>query len=95
MKVNIEGKREIIGSVVYYITNVINVEGIVNREKPFFRGTPVFEFRPREKYLNKEENFICSVNQGEIINIRSDYTEIFTKQDVLFNPNLNINELIG
>ena len=75
-KINIEGETEIIGSMVYYLTNVINIEGIENRERPIFKGIPVFEFRPLEKYLNKEENFICSVNQGDIINIRSEYTEI-------------------
>ena len=75
MKINIEGEKEIIGSMVYYLTNVINIEGIENRERPLLKGTPVFEFRPVEKHLNKKENFICSVNQGDIINIRSDYTE--------------------
>ena len=95
MKINIEGKREIIGSMVYYITNVINVEGIVGRKEPFFQGTPVFEFRPIGKYLNKEENFICSVNQGDIINIRSDYTETITEEHFNLNPDLDINEPIG
>ena len=75
MKINNEGEKEIIGSMVYYLTNIINIEGIENWEKPILKGTPVFEFRPVEKHLNKEENFICSVNQGDIINIRSDYTE--------------------
>ena len=28
-----------------------------------------------EKFRNKEENFICSVNRGDIINIKSEYTE--------------------
>ena len=78
MKINIEGEKELIGSMVYYLTNFINTEGIEKWEKPVFKGTPVFEFRPVEKHLNKEENFICSVNQGEIINIRSDYTENLT-----------------
>ena len=75
MKINIEGEKEIIGSMVYYLTNVINIEGIDNRERPILKGTPVFESRPVEKHLNKEENFICSVNQGDLINSRSDYTE--------------------
>ena len=67
--------REIIGSIVYYATNIVNIEGIANKENPYFLSEPVFEFRPEQKYLNKEENFICSVNQGDIINIRSEYTE--------------------
>ena len=83
MKINIEGEKEIIGSMVYYLTNIINIEGIENWEKPVLKGTPVFEFRPVEKHLNKEENFICSVNQGDIINIRSDYTENITGKDAL------------
>ena len=84
MKINIEGEKEIIGSMVYYLTNVINIEGIENRERPILKGTPVFEFRPVEKHLNKEENFICSVNQGDIINIRSDYTENLTGKNEPF-----------
>ena len=69
-------EEEKIGSIVYYITNITNVEGLIpGKDRPFFRGDPVFEFRPLQKYLNKEENFICSVNQGDIINIRSEYTE--------------------
>ena len=83
MKINIEGETEIIGSMVYYLTNIINTEGIENWEKPVLKGTPVFEFRPVVKHLNKEENFICSVNQGDIINIRSDYTENITGKDAL------------
>ena len=85
MKINIEGEKEIIGSMVYYLTNVINIEGIENIENPIFKGTPVFEFRPVEKHLNKEENFICSVNQGDIINIRSDYTENPPEKKDLFD----------
>ena len=34
-----------------------------------------FKFIIAEKFRNKEENFICSVNRGDIINIRSEYTE--------------------
>ena len=58
------------------------MEGIFNKEKPVLRGRFVFEFRPKEKYLNKEENFICSVNQGEIINIRTEYGKVQGLQDI-------------
>ena len=75
MKINIDGKMELIGSMFYYLTNVIKTSDILKIEQPVFKGTPVFEFKPVEKHLNKEENFICSVNQGDIINVRSDYTE--------------------
>ena len=68
-------EKEFIGSIVYYLSDIKNVEGIYDREKPFYTARANFEFRPEPKYLNKEENFICSVNQGDIINIRSEYTE--------------------
>ena len=35
----------------------------------------LFEFRPNPKYLNVDKNFICPVKRGDIINIRSEYTE--------------------
>ena len=34
-----------------------------------------FNFIIADKFRNKEENFICSVNRGDIINIRSEYEE--------------------
>ena len=34
-----------------------------------------FKFIIAEKFRNKEENFICSVNRGDIINIKSEYEE--------------------
>ena len=70
-----EGRDELIGSVVYYLTDVRNFEDVLDKEKPFYMATPVFEFRPKQKFLNKEENFICSVNQGDIINIRSEHND--------------------
>ena len=76
VKIENDGEEEeIIGSIVYYATNIRNLEGEGNTEKNYYTATPIFEFRPRQKYLNKEENIICSVNQGDIINIRSEYTE--------------------
>ena len=39
------------------------------------RGTIEFKFIIAEKFRNKEENFICSVNRGDIINIKSEYGE--------------------
>ena len=88
MKIKEYGIEELIGSVVYYLSDVKNLEGILNKEKPFYSATPVFSFRPKQKYLNKEENFICSVNQGDIINIKTEYTEnIKPKEDnVVDNP---------
>ena len=34
-----------------------------------------YKFIIAEKFRNKEENFICSVNRGDIINIKSEYEE--------------------
>ena len=81
------GKEENIGSIVYYVTNVRNVEGIEN-----ITGDSVFEFRPKRKYLNKEENFICSVNQGDIINIKSEYTE---KINPIDSETISDNDIVG
>ena len=77
---NYNAEEEIIGSIVYYTTNIVNLEGSI-RKNPYYTGIPVFEFRPKQKYLNKEENFICSVNQGDIINIKTEYTENIKPKD--------------
>ena len=75
MKIEEKGKEEEnIGSVVYYVTDVRNLEYFYD-EKYYKISNFIFEFRPKQKHLNKEENFICSVNRGDIINIRSEYTE--------------------
>ena len=77
---NYNAEEEIIGSIVYYTTNIVNLEGGI-RKNPYYQSRPVFEFRPKQKYLNKEENFICSVNQGDIINIKTEYTENIKPKD--------------
>ena len=41
----------------------------------YIASTTEFKLIIAEKFRNKEENFICSVNRGDIINIRSEYTE--------------------
>ena len=64
-----EKEIEVIGGIVYYFSNIIKIKD------KYYSGQPTFEFRPKQKFLNKEENFICSVNQGDIINIRSEYGE--------------------
>ena len=38
-------------------------------------GNLHIEFRLNSNYLNKDKNFICSVKRGDIINIKSEYTE--------------------
>ena len=40
-----------------------------------YMGSPNFEFRPNPNYLNVDKNFIYPVEQGNIINIKSEYTE--------------------
>ena len=66
--------EQIIGSLFITITNI-------NIFKQIYMGNPNIEFRPNPKYLNKDENFICSVKKGEIINIKSEYTETIISGD--------------
>ena len=68
--IGIQEEKEIIGSVFITITTKL-----IDDDKYKYIGSPYIEFRPNPKYLNKEENFICSVKQGDIINIMCEYTE--------------------
>ena len=65
---------EDIGTMFFYFTNFVNIRitdnGLI-QEKADIK----FQFKPRPKYLQKNENFLCSVNEGDIINIRSEFTE--------------------
>ena len=73
--------EEIIGSLFITITNI-------NFFKQIYMGNLNIEFRPNPNYLNKDKNFICSVKQGEIINIKSEYTEnIITGDDSYVDKN--------
>ena len=40
-----------------------------------YMGSASFEFRPNPHYLNADKNFIFPVERGDIINIKSEYTE--------------------
>ena len=76
--------EEIIGSVFIvipkHIGNVsVSLHAVFSKYQ--YMGSPHFEFRPNPKYLNKDKNFICSVKQGEIINIKSEYTETIIPGD--------------
>ena len=63
-------EEEEIGGIYFRLIN------IVESQKINFRiGEMDFKFIIAEKVRNKEENFICSVNRGDIINIRSEYGE--------------------
>ena len=71
-------EEEIIGSVFIVIPASVN-----NNRYSFgapsdrfrYMGSPDIEFKPNPKYLNKDKNFIYPVKRGDIINIKSEYTE--------------------
>ena len=66
--------EEDIGTMFFYFTNFVNIRITDNgmiQEKADIK----FQFKPKPKYLRKDENFLCSVNEGDIINIRSEFTE--------------------
>ena len=68
---------EIIGSVFVIIPTHING----GRAYPYIADDKYkymeqsFEFRPNPNYLNVDKNFIYPVERGDIINIKSEYTE--------------------
>ena len=63
-------EEEELGGIYFRLINIIESEKLNRRS-----GEMDFKFIIAEKFRNKEENFICSVNRGDIINIRSDYEE--------------------
>ena len=71
LKIEEKGEEEEeLGGIYFRIIN------IVESQKINFRiGEMEFKFIIAEKFRNKDENFICSVNRGDIINIRSEYGE--------------------
>ena len=79
-KFGLDKKEEIIGSV-FILMNTLknNLFSLIN-DKYDYIGLPFIEFRPNPNYLNKDENFICSVKQGDIINIKCEYTETIIKE---------------
>ena len=64
-------EEEVLGGIYFKFTNIrVNESSIVKH------GADIkYNFIIAEKFRNKEENFICSVNRGDIINIRSEYEE--------------------
>ena len=79
IKIKSNFEIEIIGSVFLFLQIGDSIDN-----KYLYTTNTNFEFRPDPKYLNKEKNFICPVRQGEIINIRSEYTETIIKNDEFF-----------
>ena len=69
MKIEENGDEEELGGIYFRISNV-RIYGDND-----YRATNTFKFIIAEKFKNKEENFICSVNRGDIINIRSEFGE--------------------
>ena len=63
-------EEEEIGGIYFRLINIVELQKINSRI-----GEMEFKFIIAEKFRNKEENFICSVNRGDIINIRSEYGE--------------------
>ena len=70
-------EEEVLGGIYFKFSNIRMSE----LEKVKHRAEIKFKFIIAEKFRNKEENFICSVNRGDIINIRSEYEE--GKADIL------------
>ena len=72
VKIEEKGREEeVLGGIFFKFTNIrMNESDIVKH-----RADIKFNFIIAEKFRNKEENFICSVNRGDIINIRSEYEE--------------------
>ena len=70
VRIEEKGKEEEVVGGIYF-----KLSDIINKGKNFFTSTMEFKFIIAEKFRNKEENFICSVNRGDIINIRSEYEE--------------------
>ena len=76
VKIENEGKEEeVVGGIYFYLTNIRNYEGVFNKDDAFYSVEPEFKFIIEEKFKSKDENFVCSVNRGDIINIRTEYRE--------------------
>ena len=79
IKIGIREREEIIGSVIIVMKDSLYAPGFalygLYNDKNRYMSNTLFEFRPDPKYLNVDKNFICPVKRGDIINIRSEYTE--------------------
>ena len=63
-------EEEEVGAIYFKFSNIRK-----NLENDSLDADIKFKFIIAEKFRNIEENFICSVNRGDIINIRSEFTE--------------------
>ena len=66
-------EEEEVGGIYFKLSNIKKQDP----DGKHHTSTIEFKFIIAEKFRNKEENFICSVNRGDIINIRSEYEESF------------------
>ena len=64
-------EEEVLGGIYFKFSNIRMSESEIVKHRADIK----FKFIIAEKFRNKEENFICSVNRGDIINIRSEYEE--------------------
>ena len=70
VKIEEKGKEEeVVGEMYFKLTD------LKHYGENYFTSIMEFKFKIAEKFKNKEENFICSVNRGDIINIKSEYKE--------------------
>ena len=90
VKIEEKGKEEEVVGEIYFKLSDLNYYG-----ENYFTSIIEFKFKIAEKFKNKEENFICSVNRGDIINIRSEYKEekieIHDKPNYVTIPIFNYN----
>ena len=72
VKIEEKGREEeVLGGIFFKFTNIR-----MSQSKDVKHNADIkFKFIIADKFKNKEENFICSVNRGDIINIRSEYEE--------------------
>ena len=63
-------EEEEVGAIYFKFSNIRK-----NLESDSLDADIKFKFIISDRFRNKEENFICSVNRGDIVNIRSEYTE--------------------
>ena len=69
IKIEEKGREEEeLGGIYFRLTDI-------TKHARGYKAEMKFKFIIAEKFRNKEENFICSVNRGDIINIKSEYEE--------------------
>ena len=79
VKIEEKGREEEeLGGIYFRLTNIrMSQLDIEKHDANILKHNADIEFKfiIAKKFRNKEENFICSVNRGDIINIKSEYEE--------------------